>query len=59
MQYSRVSVVTSSYIVVYMYQSKSLNSSHHPLPLLGVLTFVLSVFISISALQIDSSVLFF
>ena len=49
------------YIVstVYMCQSPSPNSSHTPGSPLGVHTFVLYVCVSISALQISSSVSFF
>ena len=46
------------YTAVYIHQSQSRDLSH-PLSLLGVHTFVVHICVSISALQICSSVLFF
>ena len=46
------------YMAVCIHQSQSPDLSH-PLSLLGVHTFVVHICVSISALQIDSSVLFF
>ena len=59
--YSRFSSITILYIVliVYVHQSQCSNSSHLPPFSLGIHTFVLYVCVSISALQIRSSIPFF
>ena len=57
--YRRLPLVICSYVIVYMCQSQSLNSSHFPPCPLGIHTLVLYVYVSISALQVGSSIPFF
>ena len=58
MLYSRFSLVIYSYIVVYIFQSQSPNRFHPP-SALGIHMFVLYICVSISALQMGSSLPFF
>ena len=61
--YSRFYYLSILYILVYICQSQSPNSSHHhhpsPTSPFGVHTFVLYICVSVSALQTSSSVPFF